>query len=59
MIFAALKRQDAKGGKLVAGNLSPGVRNVFEIVKALPRIEVFASAREMDDYLANFQKKSP
>ena len=58
VIFAALKRQDARGGKLVAGNMSPGVRKVFEIVKALPRMEVFASAQEMDDYLANFQKKS-
>ena len=37
---------------------TPGVRKIFEIVKAPLRMEVFASAREMDDYLANFQKKS-
>ena len=59
VLFAAQKRQEAKGGKVVARNLSPGVRKVFEIVKALPGMQVFASDQEMDDYLAHFQKKSP
>ena len=57
VIFAALKRQQSKGGELVMSNLSPGVRKVFEIVKALPTLNVFASEAEMDDYLATFQKR--
>lgn len=57
VIFAALKRQEAKGGELVVANMSPGVKKVFEIVKALPSMNVFASVEEMDEYLAIFQKR--
>ncbi len=57
VIFAALKRQEAKGGELVISNMSAGVKKVFEIVKALPSLNVFASVEEMDNYLAHFQKK--
>ena len=57
VIFAALKRQEAKGGSLVFTNMGPGVKQVFEIVKALPRMNVFASVEEMDEYLATFQKR--
>jgi len=57
VIFAALKRQEAKGGELVMSNLSPGVKKVFEIVRALPSMSVFASVEEMDNYLAEFQKR--
>jgi anti-anti-sigma factor len=57
VIFAALKRQDAKGGELVFTNMGPGVKHVFEIVKALPSMNVFASLEEMDEYLATFQKR--
>jgi len=57
VIFAALKRQQSKGGELIMSNMGPGVRKVFEIVRALPTLNVFASEEEMDDYLANFQKR--
>lgn len=57
VIFAALKRQEARGGELVVSNMGAGVKKVFEIVKALPNMNVFASVEEMDDYLAHFQKK--
>jgi len=56
VIFAALKRQEAKGGEILMTNMSAGVRKVFEIVRALPKMNVFASEREMDEYLATFQK---
>ena len=58
VIFAGLKRQQARGGELVFTNMGPGVKKVFEIVKALPSLSVFTSAQEMDDYLATFQKRS-
>lgn len=57
VIFAALKRQESKGGELVMSNMSAGVRKVFEIVRALPKMNVFASVAEMDEYLADFQKR--
>jgi len=57
VVFVALKRQEAKGGEVVVTNMSEGVKKVFEIVKALPNMNVFASVKEMDEYLAHFQKK--
>ena len=56
IIFATAKRQRAKGGQIGMSNLRPGVRKVFEIVKALPDMNVFASEKEMDEYLARFQR---
>jgi anti-sigma B factor antagonist len=56
VIFATAKRQRAKGGQIGMSNLRPGVRKVFEIVKALPDMNVFASEKEMDAYLATFQR---
>ena len=56
VIFATAKRQRAKGGQIGMSNLRPGVRKVFEIVKALPDMNVFASEKEMDEYLARFQR---
>src|SRR5262245_40980186 len=57
VVFATLKRQQAKGGDLVFTNMGPGIKHVFEIVKALPSLNVFASEEEMDEYLATFQKR--
>lgn len=57
VVFAALKRQQSKGGELVFTNMGPGIKKVFEIVKALPSLNVFASLDEMDEYLAEFQKR--
>ena len=56
VIFATAKRQRAKGGQIGMSNLRPGVRKVFDIVKALPDMNVFASEKEMDAYLASFQR---
>jgi anti-sigma B factor antagonist len=56
VIFATLKKQKASGGKVAVSNMKPGVKKVFEIVKALPDLTVFASVKEMDDYLARFQE---
>lgn len=47
-----------KDGKLfLITNLQPQVKKVFEIVKALPTMNVFASVEEADDYLAKIQKQ--
>lgn len=56
VIFATLKKLKARSGKLAVSNMQPGVKKVFEIVKAMPDLSVFASVAELDDYLAGFQK---
>jgi len=57
VIFASQRRQQARKGELVFTNMGPGIKRVFEIVKALPSMSVFASMAEMDEYLATFQKR--
>lgn len=56
VIFTVLKAQKSRGGRVAVSNMSPGVKKVFEIVKALPDMTVFANDQEMDDYLASFQR---
>lgn len=47
----------AQGGQLCYVNLSPQVRKVFDIVKATPVHEVFASLEELDSYLKTVQDR--
>lgn len=44
-------------GELAILNPQPQIRKVFEIMKLLPAMNVFASVKELDDYLAKIQKK--
>ncbi len=48
-----LKESD---GRMVFMNLQPQIRKVFDILKAIPTLEVFASIEELDTYLDNMQK---
>lgn len=57
VIFKAKKLMDGRKGRLLLLNLQPQVRKVFEIIKALDSLSVFASQQEMDDYLLSMQKK--
>jgi len=56
VVFKARKALEKKG-EFALANLQPQVQTVFEIVKALPNQQVFASVAEMDNYLANIQRK--
>ncbi|RDI98027.1 anti-sigma factor antagonist [Dyella solisilvae] len=47
----------ARGGHTLLLNLQPQVRKVFDIVKAVPVNEVFASLQELDDYLDHMQRR--
>lgn len=49
----ALKKND---GKIVFMHLQPQIRKVFDIINALPTMQVFKSIRELDDYLDAMQK---
>ena len=50
----SLKR---RGGNLAIINLQPQVEKVFEILRLIPVMEVFASREELDEYLVKVQDK--
>ncbi|HET7842684.1 MAG TPA: STAS domain-containing protein [Xanthomonadales bacterium] len=56
-VFKARKVLSARGGRLLVVNLQPQIRKVFDIVKAVPVADVFASAAELDAYLDTMQKR--
>jgi anti-anti-sigma factor len=49
----ALKETD---GRMVFMNLQPQIQKVFDILKAIPTLKVFASIEELDDYLDKMQR---
>ena len=49
----ALKKTD---GRMVFINLQPQIKKVFDILKAIPSLKVFASIEELDKYLDVMQK---
>ena len=57
-LFRAQKTVTATGGQVMMTNLQPQIQKVLAIVKALPGTALFASEREMDEYLAVMQRKA-
>jgi anti-anti-sigma factor len=57
VIFKAAKQTKAAGHRLAAANRKPHIDKVFEILKALPDMAVFANDQELDDYLDTMQSK--
>lgn len=55
-VLKAQKTMNARGGKTLFGYLQPGVKKVFDIVKAVDLSAVFSSVAELDDYLDAIQK---
>ena len=51
----ALKETD---GRMVFMNLQPQIQKVFDILKAIPSLKVFASIEELDNYLDFMQKSA-
>jgi anti-sigma B factor antagonist len=49
----ALKQTD---GRMVFMKLQPQIQKVFDILKAIPTLKVFASIEELDNYLDMMQK---
>ena len=58
VIFRAAKQAHGAGNRLAAANRKPHIDKVFEILKALPDMTVFASDRELDEYLDAMQARS-
>ena len=55
--FRAKKALAKNQGAFLMVNLQPPVKKVFEIIDALPTMNIFASLQEMDDYLARMQSQ--
>lgn len=58
VVFKVLKQMKSRGGQLLVTEMSPRVEKVFEIVKIIPDLSVFASHQEMDDYLEVIQQRA-
>jgi anti-anti-sigma factor len=58
VIFKAAKQCRAAGHHLAAANRKPHIDKVFEILKALPDMTVFADDDELDDYLTVMQRRA-
>ena len=57
VIFKAAKHAKSAGHRLAAANRKPHIDKVFEILKALPDMAVFANDQELDEYLDAMQSK--
>ena len=52
----ARKTLKERGGQASFMNMQPQIKEVFEIIKALPGVAVFESVEELDRYLAARQR---
>ena len=58
VIFQVKKFIEGKKGSLVIASLQPQVKKVIDIVKALPKENIFQDREELDRYLDYIQKKT-
>ena len=56
-ILKARNGMKKNNGKITFMNLQPQIKKVFEIINALPTMQVFSSVEELDDYLDKMQKQ--
>jgi anti-anti-sigma factor len=57
VVLKTKKAMEAASGVLMMVNLRPQIKRVFEIINAIPSLQVFESVQELDDYLAFMQRK--
>jgi anti-anti-sigma factor len=56
-VFAATRKQlKERGGQATFIHLQPQIREVFDIIKALPGVKIFKDVDELDRYLAARQR---
>jgi anti-sigma B factor antagonist len=58
VVLKAQKGLKQRGGSLVMMNLQPQIKKVFEIINALPSLQIFSSMQELDDYLTEMQRQA-
>ncbi len=57
VIFKGARHAVQNGQRLAASHRKPHIEKVFEILKALPDMAIFASDQELDDYLDAMQSR--
>jgi anti-sigma B factor antagonist len=57
VLLKTKKAMKATNGRIVFMNLQPQIQKVFDILKAIPSLKVFASIQELDQYLDSMQKR--
>lgn len=57
VILKTKKELARRGGTFLIANVQPQIKRVFEIINALPSLQIFASLEELDDYLAEMQRQ--
>jgi anti-anti-sigma factor len=57
VLLGARKTLTDAGSECVLVNMKPQIERVLEVVRSLPGMKIFASAREVDEYLAALQEK--
>jgi len=56
-VFSAVRKQlKERGGQVAFANLQPQIKEVFEIIKALPGVSLFKDLAEFDAYIAARQR---
>jgi anti-anti-sigma factor len=58
VLLKAKKALEKGNGKIIFMHLQRQIRKVFEILNALPTLQVFSNIQELDDYLDAMQKKA-
>jgi anti-sigma B factor antagonist len=53
------KTLEARGGGVAIANLQPTVRQVFDIVKALPSIDAFPTDADLDAFVESMLRRAP
>ncbi len=57
VLVQARKAMRAQHGGVLMVNAQPQIVKVFEIIKALPGVAIFKSEAELDEYLAEMQRR--
>ena len=57
VIIKAERAVKQHGGVLVMSNMQPPVKKVFDVLKVIPRQQMFTSIAELDSYLDAIQRK--
>jgi anti-anti-sigma factor len=58
VVLKSKKDLNRRGGTLMLANLQHQVKRVFEIINALPSLQIFSSLDELDGYLAEMQRQA-
>jgi anti-sigma B factor antagonist len=57
VISMVRKKLVERGSTLAVANMQPQIREVFEIVKSLPGMNIFKDVAEFDEYIAARQRR--